>query len=70
MPHAETIATDMNNITPIKDCSHKHAVDGCCNYPDTMNAECHIWACPRIDSRLEPKYVETKHLIELGESER
>lgn len=34
--------------TPIIDCEHKDAVDGCCSHPKNMTPECHVNACPRL----------------------
>lgn len=44
--------------TPIRDCSHKDAEDGCCLHPKNMTPECHPDACPRLDQRLF-KYLNT-----------
>lgn len=42
--------------TPITDCEHKDAVDGCCSHPKNMTPECHVDACPRLHSRLRRAY--------------
>jgi len=39
-------------FTPIKDCEHKDAVDGCCHHPRNMTPECHVGACPRLHRRI------------------
>ena len=38
--------------TPIKDCEHKDADDGCCHHPKNMTPECHVGACPRLHRRI------------------
>lgn len=35
-------------FTPINDCEHKDAQDGCCSHPKNMTPECHVNACPRL----------------------
>lgn len=40
-------------FTPIIDCEHKDAVDGCCSHPKNMTPECHISACPRLHPRIK-----------------
>lgn len=37
---------------PIKDCEHVGG-DGCCCHPKNPTPECHVHACPRLDSRVE-----------------
>jgi hypothetical protein len=39
-------------FTPITDCEHKDAADGCCHHPKNITPECHVDACPRIHPRL------------------
>ncbi len=39
-------------FTPIKDCEHKDADDGCCHHPKNMTPECHVGACPRLHQRI------------------
>ena len=39
-------------FTPIADCEHKDADDGCCAHPKNFTPECHANACPRIHPRL------------------
>lgn len=38
--------------TPITDCEHKDAADGCCHHPKNMTPECHADACPRLHRRI------------------
>lgn len=46
-----------NKHAPIVDCEHKNKTDGCCNYPDTINAECHALACPRLNKNLQDYFL-------------
>lgn len=43
-------------FTPITDCEHKDAEDGCCKHPHNMTPECHVNACPRLNRKLERIY--------------
>lgn len=43
-------------FTPIEDCEHKDAVDGCCAHPKNFTPECHVDACPRLHRRLHTIY--------------
>lgn len=40
-------------FTPITDCEHKNAEDGCCSHPKNMTPECHVAACPRLHRRIK-----------------
>lgn len=43
-------------FTPIIDCEHKDAVDGCCSHPKNCTPECHVWVCPRLNSRIYAQF--------------
>lgn len=50
--HAHDAADCPTIFTPIEDCEHKDAADGCCHHPKNLTPECHAGACPRLHKRL------------------
>jgi hypothetical protein len=45
-------------FTPITDCEHKEADDGCCHHPKNMTPECHVNACPRLHKNIVKEFNE------------
>jgi hypothetical protein len=52
--------------TPITDCEHKDAADGCCHHPKNMTPECHVGACPRLHRRIYDAWAQLSPNIQVS----